>query len=136
MSKLPSKVVIATIALSFLLLVGGVAVLFLLFYQADEEYPNGVVVEGVGRCGTTTWLQRGRSIRIERYRCLVTADTDNDVFVWYIRKGYTPTNGGLLLSEIGEGVIPIINVKRIYMINQKDGTTMIRIYDDTTVRAP
>ena len=136
-SKLPPKLIFASAGLFlFFLCAGGALLVLLLSTPADSDYPDGIVVEGLGRCGTSTWLQRGRSVRIERYRCVETTNTINEVFAWHIRNGYTPVNGGLLQRDIGEGFIPIINIKRIYLIDQKDGTTMVRIYDDTTVRAP
>lgn len=136
MAKLPPKLIFASAGLFLFFLCAGAALIFLLLSNPTSDYPDGIVVEGVGRCGTSTWLQRGRSVRVERYRCVLTTDNINEVFAWHIRKGYTPTNGGLLLKDIGDGLIPIIKIKRIYMIDQKDGTTMVRIYDDTTVRAP
>ncbi|MFK7804794.1 MAG: hypothetical protein AB8G95_24390 [Anaerolineae bacterium] len=137
MSQLPTKLVAASAGLFFFFLIAGGMVTFTVLAGGKKhDYPNGIVITGQDRCGTNTWLQRGRSIRLERYRCVLTEDSDNEVFIWYIRNGYTPLNGGLALKNINQGIIPVIELERIYLINQKDGTTMVRIYDDTTVRAP
>ena len=135
-SELPNSVLIAAAALFFVLLCAGGGVTLLLLSNHEQDYPFGEVVEGSGRCGSTEYFQRGRSVRVERYRCVLTQDDANEIFVWYIRQGYTPRNGGLVFESYQDSLIPVLQIERIYTIDQKDGTTMIRIYDDTTVRAP
>lgn len=135
-SELSTPVLTAAAALFCLLLCAGSGVTLLLLSGQAQDYPFGEVVEGSGRCGATEYVQRGRSVRIERYRCVLTQDTSNQIFVWYIEQGYTPRNGGLVLESYQDQLIPVLQIERIYTIDQKDGTTMIRIYDDTTVRAP
>lgn len=136
MSKLPTKLIVAAFILFLFFLSAGMGTAFVLLTNSQHDYPNGKLVTGQGRCGTNTWLQRGRSIRLERYRCVVTGDSQNQVSAWYIRRGYTPLNGGLVVKDINDTIVPIIELERIYLISQKDGTTMVRIYDGTTIRAP
>ncbi|MEM8863658.1 MAG: hypothetical protein AAGD96_35565 [Chloroflexota bacterium] len=136
LSELPNSVIAATLGLFFLLLCAGGATVTLLLAGQQHDYPFGEIVEDTGRCGSTEYFQRGRSVRVERYRCVLTKDNANEIFVWYIKQGYTPRNGGLVLESYQDQIIPVLQIERIYTIDQKDGTTMIRIYDDTTVRAP
>ncbi|MEM9774252.1 MAG: hypothetical protein AAF902_06700 [Chloroflexota bacterium] len=136
LSDLPKSVLFAAAALFFVILCAGGGVTLLLITGQEQDYPFGEVVEDIGRCGETEYLQRGRSVRVERYRCVLTQDNTNEIYIWYIRQGYTPRNGGLVIESYQDRFIPILQIERIYTIDQKDGTTMIRIYDDTTVRAP
>ena len=137
MSKLPKKLWMAIFGLFFLCLFGaGTAVVLTLLAPNEADYPHGTIITGTERCGEREWLQRGRSVRLERYRCIVTTDARNDIIRWYIDRGYAPRNGGYVTSRYSDGWIPISEVERVYLIDRKDGTTMVRIYDDTTVRAP
>lgn len=135
--KIPTKLIVSLAGILFLFLcLAGVGVTLFLRPDDQNDYPNGTVVEGVGRCGTTEWVQRGKSIRLERYRCVLTNDEPGDVVVWYLRQGYSPLNQGMVLGETQEGVFDVFDLERVYPIDQKDGTVMVRIYDDMTIRAP
>ncbi len=135
--KIPTQLIVALAGIMFLFLcMAGAGVTLFLRPDDQYDYPHGTVVEGVGRCGTTEWVQRGKSVRLERYRCVVTNDEIGDVIVWYIRQGYTPLNQGMVLGEAKEGVFDVFDLERVYAIDQKDGTVLVRIYDDMTIRAP
>ena len=119
-----------------MLILVGAGVIWRISTIDDHDYPFGTVVEGVGRCGSTEYYQRGRSIRIERYRCVQTEASSGEIILWYVRNGYTVRNQGLIDERVGDRWVAKIEVERIYPIVQKDGTVMIRIYDDETWRAP
>ena len=135
--QISAKVWIGVGLLAFLFLIlAGVGSILWVRGDQSNDYPFGTTVEGVSRCGEIDWFQRGKSVRVERYRCVVTDDSAGDVVLWYIKQGYTPRNGGMV-SEFGnDGLFARLEIERIYPIEQKDGTVMVRIYDDTIVRAP
>lgn len=137
MKQLPPKLLysLAGVLLIFLIMCGLIMVLFVVG-DPNEDYPHGTVVEGVGKCGTAEWVQRGRSLRREAYRCVLTEDKPGEVWVWYLSKGYSPRNGGIVWDERSDRVVTVFRLERIYPLEQKDGTVMVRIYEDTTFRAP
>lgn len=137
MKQLSPKLLMTTAGtLLFLLVLCGLSIVLFINGGPNDDYPNGTVVEGIGRCGTAEWVQRGRSLRREEYRCVLTTDKPGDVWVWYLRKGYTPRNGGIVWDEKSDRVFTMFRLERIYPLEQKDGTVMVRIYEDTTIRAP
>ncbi|MEM7798190.1 MAG: hypothetical protein AAF633_03290 [Chloroflexota bacterium] len=96
-------------------------------------YPFSEEVLTVGKCGQTFYKQPASSIRVERYRCYVTEDSQGEVHTWYIRNGYALRNDGFVQERVSLLGRRYYDIERVYTY-KKDGKTVIRVYDDTIIR--
>lgn len=111
---------------------------FLAFAQLtrSEQYPYALPVTTQGKCGKTDYLRRTGGLLIQQNSCLLSADSREEIWSWYMKNGRLPTDGRLYRVTSVDAWIRVISVERVLILEERSGEMMIRVYRDTTVIPP